>query len=51
VHKVAHPFDEFVCDVRGHAASVVGRRAGELSVLEPTATDSLVDFVAVEGDG
>ncbi len=49
MQKVAHPFDEFACDVRAHAGSAVGR--GELSFLESTGTESFVDFVAVEGDG
>jgi anti-sigma B factor antagonist len=32
VQKVAHPLDEFVCDVRSDAGSVVVRLAGELDL-------------------
>jgi hypothetical protein len=46
VQKVPHPFDEFLCDVRADAGSMVGRPAGELSVFERAGTESLV-----EGDG
>jgi anti-sigma B factor antagonist len=32
VHKVAHPPDEFVCDVRANGEGVVVRLAGELDL-------------------